>query len=69
MSKLRAIAEKELANLKTEHESMEKILEQTKQSLKGREEYVKDLKKSILELEEFLAPKTEVKQKKSKEKK
>lgn len=57
MSKLRALAEKELANLNVEKFNIVKLIEQTKQSLLGREQSLKDIETSIQELETYLNPK------------
>lgn len=60
MSKLRALAEKELANITVEREAIIKSIEQTKQALINREQSLKEIDNNIQELESFLSPKKPV---------
>jgi septal ring factor EnvC (AmiA/AmiB activator) len=57
MSKLRNMAEKELAILQEERNVVTKAIEQTEQALKNRHDAIKELDKHIAELQDFLSPK------------
>ena len=57
MSKLRALAEKELANLNVDKDSVIKTIEQTKQALINREQHLNEINENIQELLEYLEPK------------
>jgi tRNA(Ser,Leu) C12 N-acetylase TAN1 len=57
VSKLRALAEKELANLNVDKDSVIKTIEQTKQALINREQHLNEINENIQELLEYLEPK------------
>lgn len=64
MSRLRGLAEKELAELVNEKDLTIKAIEHTKQALVNRQLNLKEVEKHIEELELFLKPKKPTKRNK-----